>query len=119
MTVFLIPREIAEQITDAVYGPGSSLNPGRVEIVSMALHGAAADLYRAWAPQVVPCPSRSCFGVVCELTSRHDGFHKGHIGSTPAAWDDGKYMEVRRNGDFSAELDSVPLPASIATEATS
>lgn len=101
---FLIPDDIAEAFTDAVFRPGSRLSPARVEIVHMALVAAAPDLYAAWTPKSTPCPSRSCFGVRCELVDTHDGFHKGHLGSTPAAWDDGARPAMY-----------LPLPESLAT----
>lgn len=102
---FPISDDIAKRLTDSVYGPGASENRTRVEIVVMSLTAVASELLRAWTPNPVQCPSRSCFGVACELLDTHAGFHSGHLGSTPAAWDNGK--------------SPIPLPASIDTEATS
>lgn len=57
MTSFPISDDIAEQLTDAVFGPGSRRHHDRVEIVHMALTQVAPDLYRAWTPNPVPLPA--------------------------------------------------------------
>lgn len=106
MTSFDIPDDIAEKVTDAVFGPDSHLSPARVEIVHMALVEAAPDLYRLWVQNRPTCPSRSPFGSHCQLPAGHPAWHQGYLGSSELAWMD-KANEV------------IPLPASIDTEATS
>ena len=106
MTAFDIPDPIAEQVADAVFGPGSRLSPARVEIVLMALMRVAPDLYALWVENRPQCGSRSPMGAKCELPAGHPTLCAGHLGSSPYAW---KRKDTVRYA----------LPASIATEATS
>ena len=106
MTSFPISDDIAEQVTDSVFGPDSRLHPDRVEIVLMALMKVAPDLYAAWMESRAACGSRSPMGAQCELPVGHPTLCAGHLGSSPYAW--------KRKG-----IEPVPLPASIDTEATS
>lgn len=83
-----IPDSVVREVSLSVYGPDLGGLPDRVEIVLMALTQVAEELHGHWNPDPVECPSRSRFGVVCELREGHPAHHEGHIGSTPAAWDD-------------------------------
>lgn len=103
---FPISDDIAEQVADAVFGPGSRLSPARVEIVLMALMKVAPDLYALWIADRAQCDSRSPMGSKCELPIGHPLLCAGHLGSSPYAW---KRKDTTR----------YDLPASIATEATS
>lgn len=103
---FPIPDDIAEQVTDSVFGPDARLHPDRVEIVLMALMKVAPDLYALWVKDRPQCDSRSPMGAKCELPAGHPTLCAGHLGSSPYAW--------KRKGATRYDL-----PASIATEATS